>query len=409
MLSISEIALRARDRLEPRVAEMVDLLGGLVRIESPSDDRPGLDRMADHLEGLFGGFGPIVRHRTGPGGASHLVLTVAGAEPEPEPADRGGDTTGTPVVPQPPGPVPHVAILCHYDTVWARGTLDRLPFTVDDHGLARGPGCVDMKGGIALLHFALDQLRELGVPPRRPVQVLFSCDEEVRSRTARPLIDALATDAVAALVLEAPLPGGVLKTARKGVGIYRLVVEGRAAHAGIEPDKGASAVVELAHQVQAIHGLNDRERGTSVNVGVIRGGTRPNVVAAHAEAEIDVRMATADEARRVDDALRSREPVVPGTRLTVVPDLGRPPMERTPGTAQLFEQARRIAASMGVPELGEAATGGASDGNLIAARGVPTLDGLGPHGGGAHADDEHVVVASMPHRAALIAGLLAEV
>lgn len=388
-----------RDRLEPRVLEMVDVLSELVGIESASDDRPGLDQMADRLDERFGRFGPIVRHRTGPGGASHLVLTVPG----------GGQTAARAEPEAGAGAVPHTAVLCHYDTVWERGTLDRLPFTVDEHGVARGPGCVDMKGGITLLHFALGELLALGVPPRRPVQVLFSCDEEVRSRTARPLIDSLATGAVAALVLEAPLPGGVLKTARKGVAIYRLVIEGRAAHAGIEPEKGASAVVELAHQVPALHALNDPDRGTSVNVGVIRGGTRPNVVAAHAEAEIDVRTATMDEARRIDEAIRSLEPVLAGTRLTVVPDLGRPPMERTPGTARLFDRARRIAVSMGVPDLREASTGGASDGNLIAARGVPTLDGLGPDGGGAHADDEHVVVASMPHRAALIAGLLAEI
>jgi glutamate carboxypeptidase len=381
-------AARARARLERCVHEMPDVLRSLVRIESASDDPEGLDRVADLLETLFGRFGTIARHPTGPGGASHLVLTVEG-----------------PAAAAPP----HVLVLCHYDTVWERGTLDRLPFTVDGDGVARGPGCLDMKGGIALLYFALRELRALGLTPRRPVKVLFSCDEEVRSRTARPLIDALADGAAVALVLEAPLPGGVLKTARKGAAIYRLVVEGRAAHAGIEPEKGASAIVELAHQVHALHALNDRERGTSVNVGVVRGGTRPNVVAARAEAEIDVRMATADEARRVESAISSLEPVLPGTALRVVADLARPPMERTRATAELFAQARGIAEAMGVPDLREGSTGGASDGNLVAAKGVPTLDGLGPDGGGAHADHEHVLVASMPARAALIAGLLAEV
>jgi glutamate carboxypeptidase len=381
------VAAEIRARLEARVDEMTELLGSLVRIESPSDDPAGLDEMADRLEALFGDAGTMIRHRTGPGGASHLVLAVDGAEPALDPA----------------------LVLCHYDTVWERGTLDRLPFAVDEHGVATGPGCLDMKGGIVLLHFALRELRALGRSPRRPLRILLSCDEEVRSRTARPLIDELATGAAVALVLEAPLPGGVLKTARKGAAIYHLTVEGRAAHAGIEPEKGASAVVELAHQVQALAALNDHGRGTSVNVGVVHGGTRVNVVAAEAGAEIDVRTSTLAEAQRVDEAIRGLEPVVPGTRLSVVADLSRPPMERTAATAALFEQARSIAAAMGVPDLREGSTGGASDGNLVAARGIPTLDGLGPDGGGAHADDEHVLVASLAPRAALLAGLLVDV
>jgi glutamate carboxypeptidase len=381
------VAPEVRARLEPRLDEMTDVLGSLVRIESPSDDPAALDEMADRLEALLGDAGTMTRHRTGPGGASHLVLTVEGSQPSLAPA----------------------LVLCHYDTVWERGTLARLPFSVDGQGVATGPGCLDMKGGIVLLHFALRELRALGCPPRRPLRILLSCDEEVRSRTARPLIDELATGAAVALVLEAPLPGGVLKTARKGAAIYRLVVEGRAAHAGIEPEKGASAIVELAHQVQALAALSDHGRGTSVNVGVVHGGTRPNVVAARSSADIDVRTATLAEARRVDAAIRGLEPALPGTRLEVVADLSRPPMERTAATATLFERAQAIARAMGVTDLGEGSTGGASDGNLVAARGIPTLDGLGPDGEGAHADDEHVLVASMPPRAALVAGLLAEV
>lgn len=365
---------------------MAGLLGELVRIESASDDPAGLNAMADRLVELFGAFGQLERHRTGPDGASHLVLSVPGADPG----------------------LPPIAVLGHYDTVWPRGTLARLPSRVDERGRLTGPGCFDMKGGLVLLYHALRELRATGRLPRRGARVLFSCDEEVRSRTARPLIDSLARDAAAALVLEAPLPGGALKTARKGAGIYRLEIAGRAAHAGIEPRAGASAVLELAHQIQALHALGDHANGTTVNVGVVHGGTRPNVVAATAEAHIDVRTTTVAEADRVDQQIKALRPVLPGVRLTVVPDLSRPPMEPTAASRKLFALARTIAAAMGVPDLADGATGGASDANLVAAKGVPTLDGLGPEGGGAHADGEHVLVDSLPRRAALIAGLLVE-
>jgi glutamate carboxypeptidase len=377
-----------RARLEPRVGELADLLGELVRIESPSDDPVALDRMAVRLEELFGEYGRLVRHPTGPGGARHLVLSVDDAA---EPA------------------LPPAVVLGHYDTVWPIGTLDRMPFAVSDRGVITGPGCFDMKGGLVLLFAALRELRALGCSPRRPVRVLINCDEEIRSRTSRALIEEVATGAAAAYVLESPLPGGALKTGRKGIGSFRLVIEGRAAHAGIEPEKGASAVVELAHQIQTLHALNDLASGTTVNVGVVAGGSRPNVVAARAEAEVDVRVTTAAEAQRVQAAVAGLRPVVPGTTLTVIEDLSRPPMEPTPASRELFARARAVAAEAGLPELGEGSTGGASDANLVAALGVPTLDGFGPEGGGAHADDEHVLLGSMPGRAALIAGLLSTV
>jgi glutamate carboxypeptidase len=381
----AQIARDIRRRLEPRVVEMAALLAELVRIESPTDDAAGLERMAGRLEALFGKLGGVVRHPTGPGGASHLTVSVPSARPE----------------------LPPAAVLGHYDTVWPRGTLGRLPCH-NGAGVLTGPGCFDMKGGIILLYFALRELRALGRSPRRPLKILINCDEEVRSRTSRGLIGALAGDAAVAYVLESPLPGGGLKAARKGVAIYRLEIEGRAAHAGIEPGRGTSAILELAHQVQALHALNDHASGTTVNVGVVSGGTRANVVAARASAEIDVRVATRAEAGRVEQAIQTLRPVLPGSRLSVVADLSRPPMEPTPASRRLFARARAIAAGMGV-ELAEGSTGGASDANLVAATGVPTLDGLGPEGGGAHADDEHVLISSMPRRAALIGGLLAEV
>ncbi|MEQ7127930.1 M20 family metallopeptidase [Actinopolymorpha sp. B11F2] len=380
------IAGEIRARLEARRQEMVDLLAEWVSIESGSDDPAGLAEMAGRLEQRFGELGTLTRHPLGPEGAPHLSLTVPGAEPESAP----------------------VVVLGHYDTVWARGTLSRMPLRIED-GILTGPGSFDMKSGLVLLLYALRELEAQGRAPRRQVRILLSCDEEVSSRTSRELIETAATGAAAAFVLESPLPGGALKTVRKGIATYRLAIGGRAAHAGIEPDKGASAIVELAHQVQALHRLNDRERGTTVNVGVVRGGSRPNVVAAHAEAEIDVRVATAAEASRVEQAITGLFPAVTGTTLTVRVEASRPPMESTPASRQLFAHARAIAAGMGAGDLGEGSTGGASDANLVAAMGVPTLDGLGPEGGGAHADHEHVLIESMPRRAALIAGLLSEV
>jgi glutamate carboxypeptidase len=385
--SRATVAGEIRARLLARVDDMAALLGRMVRIESGSDDPEGLDRLATLLRELFSEFGPVTCHRVGPGGTSHLTLSVEGAN----------------------AALPHVAVLGHYDTVWPRGTLDRIPFTVDDLGVITGPGCFDMKGGLVLLYYALRELRALGRGPSRPLRVLLNCDEEVRSRTSRELIQRAARGAAAALVLESPLPGGALKTARKGTATYRLLIEGRPAHAGVEPDKGVSAILELTHQVQALHALTDRDRGTTVNVGVVRGGTRPNVVAAGAEAEIDVRVASKAEAERVDRSIRGLAPALPGARLTVTADLTRPPMKPTPASRRLFALAASVARGMGAGDLGEGATGGASDANLVAAAGIPTLDGLGPEGGGAHADHEFVLLWSMPSRAALIAGLLAEI
>ena len=372
--------LAAQQRRDGGVLEKV------VGIESGSDDPEGLDRMADVLEELFSEHGSVERHRTGPDGTSHLVVSVAGLD-----ATRG-----------------HLLVLGHYDTVWPAGTLATMPVRVDAQDRLWGPGAFDMKGGLVQLHFALRALRRLGVVPRRRVTVLLNCDEEVRSRTSRWLIERLAEDAAAALVLESPLPGGALKTGRKGTGTYLLDIEGVAAHAGIEPGKGASALLELAHQIQALHDMNDDMAGTSVNVGVASGGSRPNVVAAHARAQVDVRVTTTSEAERTDRLIRGLEPVLGRTRITVTPDLRRPPMVATAESRALFDRARQVARLVGIRDLGEGATGGASDANLVADLGVPTLDGFGPEGDGAHADHEHVLIESMPPRAALLAGMLAD-
>jgi glutamate carboxypeptidase len=382
-MSGADLAPTVRAELEPRRQEMVDLLGRLVRIESPSDDRAGLDRFADQLEALFSDLGSIERiEAANAERGRHLRLTVDGTNA-----------------------AAHAVALCHYDTVWSLGTLERIPFSVDADGVARGPGCFDMKGGIVVLYFALQALRARGLRPRRRLEVLFTCDEEVGSPTSRSLIEQTARGAAMAYVLESPLPGGTLKTARKGTGDYFVRITGRAAHAGVEPQKGISATQELAHQIMALHALNNYASGTTVNVGVVRAGTRPNVVAAEAEAHVDVRVQTLAEAARIDAAIRGLAPHLPGASLDIDGGLNRPPMERSPAMAALFAQAQQIASSMGV-DLQEGSTGGGSDGNFTAAIGVPTLDGLGPEGEGAHAAHEHVLTESFPRRAALVAGLL---
>jgi len=372
-------AAEVRAALEPRRDEMTRLIAELAAIESPSDDLPALARMVGRLHDLFDRFGAVERFTDG-GAGEHFLVRVPGRTDE-RPA----------------------LALCHYDTVWPIGSIERYPVRMGD-GELRGPGVFDMKGGIVCLLYAL---QALDGRPRRPLWVLFTADEETGSHTSRPLIERLAGDCAHVLVYESPLPRGALKTARKGVGRYDIRITGRAAHAGVEPEKGISAILEAAHQVIAVHALNDPGRGTTVNAGVLHGGTRPNVVAAQAEIAVDVRVARADEAARIDAALHGLQPVLSGARIEVVGGLNRPPMERIPATAALFERARAIAASMGV-DLGEGATGGGSDGNFTAALGLGTLDGLGPEGGGAHAADEHVLIESLPRRAALSAGLLAE-
>ena len=300
-----------------------------------------------------------------------------------------------------PGQGPPLLAIGHTDTVWPEGTIDEMPFRVEE-GRAYGPGVYDMKGGLVVLLEALRQAK-----PRRAVRVFLTADEEMASRTGRPLLEDAAEDVAAALVVEPPTPDGDLKTRRKGLGRFRLTVEGRPAHAGTDPHLGASAIAELAHQVQALHALNDPGAGISVNVGVVRGGTAENVVAAEAEAHIDVRVQTAADLPRLERALSELEPVTPGTSLRVDGGWTRPPLEPSPGSARLFAKAREHGLALGL-DLHETSSGGGSDGNLVGALGIPVLDGLGADGRGAHARDEHVLVDSIPVRAELLARLLHE-
>jgi len=293
----------------------------------------------------------------------------------------------------------------HTDTVWPVGTLTEMPLRRDGDTLS-GPGVFDMKAGVTMAVFALRALREIGVQlPATPV-LLFNSDEEIGSPESGRTVRRLAKRACRAFVPEPSFgPQGLLKTARKGVGSYTVHIQGRSAHAGLDPGGGASAVQELALVVQKLHALTDLERGLTVNVGVVAGGTRPNVVAARARAEVDVRVVTSEDARRVEEAILALRPETPGVALHVEVGHAIPPLERTPRNRRLWEQARAAAAALGLP-LGETAVGGASDGSTISLF-TATLDGLGAVGDGAHAAHEHIAVDATVERTALLAMLLA--
>lgn len=366
--------------------EMVAALEDLVSRESPSTDKAHLDRLASHLATRWREVGATADVIENPKRGNHLRVLfparISGGEPAP------------------------ALLLGHFDTVWPVGTLAERPFRVEQ-GRAWGPGTFDMKGGLVIAEFALRAVYDLGLPLARPVMLLLNSDEEIGSGTSRRLIEAAARDAAYVLVLEPAVPGGALKTARKGVGGFTLRVTGRASHAGAAPEEGVSAIVELAQQILRLHELSDSGTGTTVNVGVIQGGTRSNVIAAHAEARIDVRSWTKEDLDRVAAKIRALQPFNAATTVTVSGGIGRPPMERTADVVALYRVAEQVGSQLGLA-VEEGASGGGSDGNYTAAMGVPTLDGLGPVGDGAHAIHEHVEVASLPARAALLAGLLCE-
>lgn len=292
-----------------------------------------------------------------------------------------------------------VLVLAHHDTVWPLGSLAAHPFSVRD-GVLRGPGCFDMKAGLVLALHAIAAL-----PDASGVTLLVTSDEELGSPTSRELIEQEARDRVAALVLEASADGGALKTERKGVSLYRVRATGRAAHAGLEPQRGVNATIELAHQVLATAGLG--AGGTTVTPTVLSAGQTTNTVPDSGEFTVDARMWDDAEQQRVDEAMRALAPVLPGAELTVTGGPNRPPLHRA-ASLELFERARGIAAGLGLPPLASAAVGGASDGNFTAGVGTPTLDGLGAVGGGAHAPGEHVLIDALPGRAALLTALLGD-
>jgi glutamate carboxypeptidase len=308
-----------------------------------------------------------------------------------------------------------VLVVGHLDTVWPVGTLERMPFRVtpapgssaqgSSIGLAHGPGIFDMKSGVAIAIESLRTIASLGLATKRPVVLLLTCDEEIGSRTSRQLIEEAAGDAAAALILEPPLSGGVVKTGRKGIGTFTVRALGRAAHAGLDPEKGVNAIVELAHQILRLAGLNDYERGITVSVGLIEGGSALNVVPASASAKVDVRFWTPEDGERLVSAIRGLTPGADGARIEVSGGINRPPMQRSERNMALYEHARDLAAEFGF-DLKEGVVGGGSDGNFIAAMATPVLDGLGVDGAGAHAEHEHIVIDDIPRRVALLTRLM---
>ncbi len=298
----------------------------------------------------------------------------------------------------------HLLVVGHLDTVWPTGTLAQRPFRVEDDR-AYGPGIFDMKAGAALAAYALSAIKELNGETKRPVTFLMTCDEETGSHYSRDVIEDEGRRSHAALVLEPPIPGGIIKTGRKGVGEFEVIIRGRPAHAGNDPRGGISAVTEMAHQVLAINTLNDYDRGTTLNVGVVRGGVLSNVIAAEAQAAVDLRFETVTEGERIIKAMQNLNPVLEGARIEVRGGINRPPLVRTEDIGVLFDHAKAMAAEVGF-ELEEGAVGGGSDGNFIAALGVPVLDGLGVDGAGPHAEHEHIIISDIPRRAAMLTKLI---
>ena len=361
--------------------EMVDQLRQLVTRESPTHDKSSCDLLCSYLAEQFRVLGGRVKVLRDTNAGNHLQVDFAGAR----------------------GTKP-VLLLGHYDTVYDLGTLKTMPWR-DIDGKLCGPGVFDMKGGIVQIMFALRALREVKSGLPRPVTVWLVSDEETGSDSSRAITEKLASQCAAALVCEPSGPGGALKTARKGVGGFVIRVTGKAAHSGLDFEKGQSAIQELAHQIHAISRLTDLERGITLNVGVIRGGTRTNVVAGEASAEVDLRIAHKSDGPGIVRKVKSLRPINRRCKLHIEGGVNRPPLERTKAVAALFQTAQKVAQELGF-SLKEIAVGGGSDGNFTAGIGVPTLDGLGAVGDGAHASHEYVLAAELPRRAALLAGLI---
>jgi len=296
-----------------------------------------------------------------------------------------------------------VLLLGHTDTVHPRGTREKNPTRIED-GKLYGCGSFDMKANIVLMLEVLRAFTELDLTPKNPLTILLCCDEEIGSYSGREYVEREAANAEFCLVCE-PSANGSVKTGRKGTGMFRLKTHGIPAHAGLEPEKGASAILEIAQQIQKVHKLNNLAKGTTANVCTIAGGTTSNVIPAEAECEIDVRFSSMKEAERIETAIRNLTPFDERVRLEISGEINRPPMERSKAVVKLYEKARRIAAEFDY-ELGETQVGGASDGNFVAALGIPLLDGLGVSGAGAHTLDEFIFIEDIPKRAALIAKIL---
>jgi len=366
-----------RERQELMVANIREL----VEIESPSDNKAAVDQLGDVVAVKLAALGGSVRFQQARAFGNHLQVDFAGRAPKP------------------------VLLLGHYDTVYPLGTLASMPCRVVNDKLT-GPGVLDMKSGIGLMLHAIAALKDWHGALPRPVTLLLVSDEEVGSDSSRSITESLAKKAAAVLVFE-PSYGlnGAVKTARKGVGEYQVKVTGKASHAGLDFQKGVNAIVELARQIEKISRFTDLKKGLTVNVGIVSGGSRTNVVPAEALAQVDVRIARMQDAAGIDKKMRGLRPFNRKCKVEVSGGVNRPPMERTAGVSALYEIAAGIARGLGW-NLSEAAVGGGSDGNFTAGLGIPTLDGLGGVGDGAHAVHEHILISELPRRAALVAGLI---
>ncbi len=358
---------------------LLELIEALVAIESPSDDPVAVNRCGAELASRLEVIGGRVTRVSSASAGDHLRVAFGQGSRQ-------------------------ILLLGHFDTVWPIGQLERMPLKREG-GRLYGPGIFDMKAGIGLATLATRAVLDAGGLGTCQVVMLWTTDEEIGSTTSRALIEAEAAKSEAVLVFEPSLPGGGLKTSRKGVGQFEMEVRGVSAHAGLDPGKGISAVRELARQIVAIDDLQDPARGVTVTVGVIAGGTRANVVPAEAHAIIDARAVTRADAERVERAMQALVPQIAGAQVIVTGGFDRPPLERSEGVVRLFEAARDVAKDLGLT-LEEGSAGGGSDGNFTAALGVPTLDGFGAIGDGAHALHEHVEIDALVPRAATIAGLL---
>ena len=370
------------DYAENNAGDILGTLKTMVELESFTSDKQGTDALSDYL---------IQR------------LRELGAETTVIPQDQVGNH----VVADIEGGEGRIMLLCHMDTVWPKGTIDKRPFTVKE-GLAYGPGILDMKAGIAIALHALETLRTHGMQPKHKIKIVLNSDEETGSTSSRQLIEEEARKSDQVFCLE---PGagkkGALKTGRKGVGMFQVKVTGKAAHAGNEPEKGISAIEEMAHQILRLHSLTDFSRGTTVNVGVLQGGAVRNQVAAFAEALVDLRVTTTAEAVRVEREILNASPVLNDALVEVTGSLNRPPMERTESTAMMLNWVKEFADPLGI-HLEETQVGGGSDAQFVAALGIPVLDGMGGVGEGPHADHENIVVSELPRRVALLASIMAQ-
>lgn len=378
---MSELLQYFKDRRQ----QMTDLLIELVSYETPTRDKAHVDRLGNFIEAQFRQLGAASIERFPQSEVGDQLL-----------AKWNEKAPGKPIM-----------FLIHTDTVWPLGTLAERPIRIDEDGRLFGPGAIDMKGGITIVLSALRGLCERGELPDRPIWVLMTTDEEVGSIYSKPIIETIAPQAGLVLVMEPATIDEALKTSRKGIATYKLSIEGLPSHAGNAPEKGINAIMEFAQQAIKINGFNDLKRGTSVSVTVVHGGSATNVIPAHVEAFIDTRAITVSAYQDIHERMMSLIPFIPGAKIRVEKINGHQPMERNAQMQRDFAQCKAIGERYGLT-VREDTSGGASDGNTVAALGIPVLDGLGPQGDGLHALNEHVVLNSLPRRSTLIAGMLKE-